>query len=206
MSLDGDMADGLPVAEFLQADSLFKGFDAEASMRVGDAVWANVGGGVVDAAAGAAAARGRVVAGAAVDVAAVRRAAVDVALAHEDELAHAQVGHRHRRVVAADRDHVVAESHLAVLEHVADLLVQAHAAEQGVQPLLQRLAGGCEQQRRALPRLQLASTPLRGHSPWNPDGEFRVDSYTEAQKGEICYLPFLCKKYAGIILPADNGL
>ena len=50
MSLDGDMADGLPVAEFLQADSLFKGFDAEASMRVGDAVWANVGVGVVDAA------------------------------------------------------------------------------------------------------------------------------------------------------------
>ena len=50
VSLDGDRADGLPVGEFLQADSLFKGFDAEASMRVGDAVWANVGVGVVDAA------------------------------------------------------------------------------------------------------------------------------------------------------------
>ena len=48
-SITGAVADRLRVAEFRQADSRFRGFDADASVRIGDAMWVNVGVGFVDA-------------------------------------------------------------------------------------------------------------------------------------------------------------
>ena len=46
---DDHIVDGLRVGEFLQADSRFTGIDAEASLRLGDRIWANVGLGAVNA-------------------------------------------------------------------------------------------------------------------------------------------------------------
>jgi iron complex outermembrane receptor protein len=48
-SVTGAVAERLRVAEFRQADGRFAGFDADASVRVGDAAWVNVGVGFVDA-------------------------------------------------------------------------------------------------------------------------------------------------------------
>ncbi len=48
-SITGEVADRLRVAEFRQADGRFAGFDADASVRVGNATWVNVGVGFVDA-------------------------------------------------------------------------------------------------------------------------------------------------------------
>jgi iron complex outermembrane recepter protein len=48
-SITGAVADRLRVAEFSQADGRFAGFDADASVRVADAAWVNVGVGFVDA-------------------------------------------------------------------------------------------------------------------------------------------------------------
>jgi len=48
-SVTGAVADRLRVAEFSQADGRFAGFDADASVRVADAAWVNVGVGFVDA-------------------------------------------------------------------------------------------------------------------------------------------------------------
>lgn len=48
-SITSAVADRLRVAEFRQADGRFTGFDGDASVRVGDATWLNVGVGFVDA-------------------------------------------------------------------------------------------------------------------------------------------------------------
>ena len=48
-SVTDEVADRLRVAEFSQADGRFLGFDGDASVRVGDATWVNVGVGFVDA-------------------------------------------------------------------------------------------------------------------------------------------------------------
>ena len=44
-----EVIDGLSVAEYLQGDSRFIGFDAKGSVRVGEQVWVNLGLGLVDA-------------------------------------------------------------------------------------------------------------------------------------------------------------
>ena len=44
-----EVIDGLSVAEFLQGDSRFIGFDAKGSVRIGEQVWLNLGLGLVDA-------------------------------------------------------------------------------------------------------------------------------------------------------------
>ena len=44
-----EVIDGLSVAEFLQGDSRFIGFDAKGSVRLGEQVWLNLGLGLVDA-------------------------------------------------------------------------------------------------------------------------------------------------------------
>ena len=44
-----EVIDGLPLAEYLQGDSRFLGFDARGSVRLGDQIWVNLGLGLVDA-------------------------------------------------------------------------------------------------------------------------------------------------------------
>ena len=44
-----EVIDGLSVAEYLQGDSRFIGFDAKGSVRLGEQVWLNLGLGLVDA-------------------------------------------------------------------------------------------------------------------------------------------------------------
>jgi len=44
-----EVVDGLPLAEYLQGDSRFLGFDARGSVRLGEQVWVNLGLGLVDA-------------------------------------------------------------------------------------------------------------------------------------------------------------
>ena len=48
-ALTGEVAGGLRVARFLQAESRFTGFDAEGSVRLHENLWLNVGLGVVNA-------------------------------------------------------------------------------------------------------------------------------------------------------------
>ena len=48
-ALTGEMVEGLRVAEFLQGDSRFTGFDADGNFRVQESTWLNAGFGLVNA-------------------------------------------------------------------------------------------------------------------------------------------------------------